>query len=76
MRGDLRGVFEIVVRDRGDSFRGMYCIGKERIYVLNVFKKKSKRGIATPKKELELVRGRLEWAQAIERENARADEVR
>jgi len=33
------------------------------VYVLHVFQKKSKRGIATPKKELELIRKRLELAE-------------
>jgi predicted XRE-type DNA-binding protein len=33
------------------------------VYVLHVFRKKSKRGIATPKKELELIRKRLKLAE-------------
>jgi hypothetical protein len=33
------------------------------VYVLHVFQKKSKRGIATPKKELELIRKRLKLAE-------------
>jgi phage-related protein len=35
----------------------------EVVYVLHVFQKKSKRGIATPKKELELIRKRLKIAE-------------
>ena len=36
------------------------------IYVLHVFQKKSKRGIATPKREIDLVQRRL--AQVVELE--------
>ena len=31
--------------------------------MLHVFQKKSKHGIATPKKEIELLRERLRWAE-------------
>jgi phage-related protein len=36
-----------------------------RIYVLHVFQKKSKHGITTPQKEIELIRARLKWAQQM-----------
>ena len=39
-----------------------------RIYVLHVFQKKSKRGIATPRKEIELIRTRLKWAERLHSE--------
>jgi phage-related protein len=32
---------------------------EDAVYVLHVFQKKSKRGIATPKKELDLIHKRL-----------------
>jgi phage-related protein len=35
----------------------------EVVYVLHVFQKKSKRGITTPKKELELIHKRLKLAE-------------
>jgi phage-related protein len=38
------------------------------VYVLHVFQKKSKRGIATPKKELELIRKRLKLAEEDHKE--------
>jgi len=31
----------------------------DRVYVLHFFQKKSKRGIATPKKEIDLIKRRL-----------------
>jgi phage-related protein len=36
-----------------------------RIFVLHVFQKKSKRGIATPKEDLDLIRDRLKRAEQI-----------
>jgi len=35
----------------------------EVVYVLHAFQRKSKRGITTPKKELELIRKRLKLAE-------------
>ena len=53
-------VVEIVARHEGDTWRAVYTVRyAEAIYVLHAFQKKSKRGIATPKKELELIRRRL-----------------
>jgi phage-related protein len=47
-------VLEIVARHRGDTWRTVYTVGyAEAVYVLHAFQKKSKRGIATPQKDLE-----------------------
>jgi len=40
------------------------------IYVLHAFQKKSKRGIATPQKELDLIRRRLAEAQRLRRQRS------
>jgi phage-related protein len=37
---------------------------KEAVYVLHAFQKKSKRGIATPKREIELIGSRLKDAES------------
>jgi phage-related protein len=56
-------VLEVIARHDGDTFRAVYTVRfGEVVYVLHVFQKKSKRGIATPKKELELIRKRLKIA--------------
>lgn len=68
MRGDLRYVMEVVAHDRDGTFRGMYYVGKELIYALHFFQKKSKRGIETPKAELDLIRRRLAWSRNHEKE--------
>ena len=53
-------VMEIVERHRGDAYRAVYTVQfAEAIYVLHVFQKKSKRGIATPKPDLDLIKRRL-----------------
>jgi Phage derived protein Gp49-like (DUF891) len=52
---------------RGDTFRAVYTVWfPKAVYVLHVFQKKPKRGIATPKHEMELVERRL--AQVVELE--------
>jgi phage-related protein len=58
------GVLEIVEDCLGDTFRAVYTVKiGERIYVLHCFQKKSKRGIETPKQEIDLIRDRLKMAQ-------------
>ena len=57
-------MLELVEDRRGDTYRAVYTVRfATRIYVLHVFQKKSKHGIATPQKEIELIRARLRWAE-------------
>lgn len=59
-----RFVLEIVAPHHGDTFRAVYTVRfPDAIYVLHAFQKKSKKGIATPQKEIELVRQRLAAAE-------------
>ncbi len=53
-------LFEIVVPFRGDAFRSIYTVkyGND-LWIVHVFKKKSSKGISTPKKEMDLVKERL-----------------
>ena len=65
LRGFGAGVLEVVSRHDGDTFRAVYTVRFERaVYVLHAFQKKARRGIATPKKELDTVRRRLRLAEA------------
>lgn len=58
------GISEIVVDEKAGTFRTVYTIEfKDAIAVLHVFQKKSKSGIATPKKEIDLVLQRLKQAR-------------
>ena len=53
-------VVEIVTDHRSDTWRSVYTVRfQDAIYVLHAFQKKATRGIATPKKELDLIRQRL-----------------
>lgn len=56
-------VLEIIEDHRNSTFRAVYTIRfKKAVYVLHVFQKKSKRKIATPKEEMDLVESRLKRA--------------
>jgi phage-related protein len=54
------GVMELALRHRGDAFRVVYAlqIGAD-VWVVHAFQKKSKSGIATPRREVELIEERL-----------------
>lgn len=55
-----RSVVEIVSDYRGDTWRAVYTVRyADAIYVLHAFQKKSKRGAATPKMDIDLIRRRL-----------------
>lgn len=59
------GVLEIVEDHDGDTYRAAYTVKLTgQVYVLHAFQKKSKAGIATPKRELDLIRSRLARAEA------------
>jgi phage-related protein len=62
-------VMEIVTSHRGDAWRAVYTVRfRGAIYVLHVFQKKSTKGIATPAREIEVVRRRLAQAERDYRE--------
>ena len=62
-------VLEIVADQVGSTWRAVYTVRyREAIYVLHAFQKKSKRGIATPKKDIDLIRHRLAGAERLHRE--------
>lgn len=55
---------EIVADHRADTFRSVYTVRFcDAVYVLHAFQKKSKQGIATPPRDLELIRRRLADAE-------------
>jgi phage-related protein len=64
------GVLEVVEDNDGDTYRAVYTVRiAKAVYVLHVFQKKAKRGIATPKSDLDLIKQRLRAAQ----EHAKGD---
>jgi phage-related protein len=68
-KGVGSGVLEIALRYASDAYRVVLAlqIGK-RIYVLHAFQKKSKKGIATPKRDVDLIKKRYIEAQELEHE--------
>ena len=63
------GVLEVVEDDVGGTYRAVYTVKfEEAVFVLHCFQKKSKRGIATPKADMDLVRARLKVAEARAKE--------
>ena len=64
-----RSVLEIVASDEGNTYRTIYTVRfQDVICVLHAFQKKSKKGIATPQKELDLTQQRLAAAEQDYRE--------
>ena len=60
------GVLEIIEDNQGGTYRAVYTIKfKEAVFVLHVFQKKSKSGIATPKPDLDIIRERLKVAAKL-----------
>lgn len=65
------GVLEIVENHDGDTYRAVYTVRfANAIYVLHAFQKKSKRGIATPQADLDLIKRRLQQATEDAKDNA------
>jgi phage-related protein len=59
------GVLEVIEDYEGDTYRAVYTVRfAKAVYVLHVFKKKSKSGIKTPKHEIDLIESRLKLAKA------------
>jgi len=64
-----RAVLEIIAAHEGNAYRAVYTVRfGDAIYMLHAFQKKSKKGIATPQRELELIRQRLTDAERDYRE--------
>ncbi len=63
------GVVEVIKDFRGDTFRAVYTLRYAgAVYVLHAFQKKSKAGRETPRRDMELVKQRLQEAERIAKE--------
>ena len=63
------GMLEVVEDDAGGTYRAVYTVKyAEAVFVLHCFQKKSKRGIATPKSDMDIIRARLKVADALAQE--------
>jgi phage-related protein len=68
-RGVLKGlgIREIVADADDGTYRVVYTVNlRAGVYVLHAFQKKSKRGIATPKHDIDLIRARFAMAVRID----------
>ena len=64
LKGDLQGLMEVVEDHASGTYRAVYTAKLPKtIYVLHVFRKRATHGIATPKRELDLIKARLRWAE-------------
>ena len=66
----LRGFAETVWQVRADDLRGTYravyvAQFGDAVYVLHTFQKKATSGIATPQRELDLIRQRIQLARKL-----------
>ena len=68
-KGVGSGVIEIALRYSSDAYRVVLAVQiGSRIYVLHAFQKKSKKGIETPKRDIDLIRKRYTEAQELANE--------
>ena len=66
------GVLEVVEDWDRSTYRAVYTVRFEGVvFVLHMFQKKSKRGAATPKTDIDLIRERLKVAEQIAKELSR-----
>lgn len=57
-------VLEVVEDHAGNTYRAVYTVRfAGAVYVLHAFQKKSKKGIATPKQDIEMIDRRLKSAE-------------
>jgi phage-related protein len=63
------GVIEVLEDDVGGTYRAVYTVRfPEAVFVRHCFQKKSKRGIATPKEDMDIIHARLKIAEAHAKE--------
>lgn len=68
MTGIESGVFEITDNYGTDTYRAVYTLKiGQSMYVLHCFQKKSKRGISTPTREIDLIKRRLRRAKEMQK---------
>lgn len=67
LKGLGSGVLEVIENYDGDTYRAVYTVRfATAVYVLHAFQKKSKKGIATPPRDMMLIETRLKAVQQME----------
>jgi len=63
------GLLEVVENAAGGTYRAVYAVKFEAaVFVLHCFQKKSKIGVATPRKDIDVIRARLKVAEVLAKE--------
>lgn len=66
LHGFGTAVWHVRADDRGGTYRAVYLAQfEEAVYVLHAFQKKSTRHASTPKREVELIKQRLQLAYKL-----------
>ncbi|MEM9243685.1 MAG: type II toxin-antitoxin system RelE/ParE family toxin [Pseudomonadota bacterium] len=66
LKGIKPTVIEITCDHAGNTYRAVYTVKLgDTVYVLHCFQKKSKRGIATPAQEIDMIKKRLKEAETL-----------
>jgi len=66
LRGLDGPVWEVRAEDPSGTYRAVYVVHfRDGVYVLHAFQKKAKAGVATPRREIELIRQRLRLARRL-----------
>ena len=62
LKGLGSGVYEIVLRHESSAYRVVYAvqIGAD-LWVVHTFQKKSKKGVSTPKQDIDVIKNRIQW---------------
>ena len=69
LRGFEASVWEVRADDPSGTYRAVYVVHfRDAVYVLHAFQKKAKSGVATPWREIELIRQRLRLARSLARQ--------
>lgn len=66
----MPGVWEIRVRFDTNAYRTVYIAKlKNAVYILHCFQKKSKSGVKTPRKDMEIIKKRLKMVEYMDNQN-------
>lgn len=66
---EFAGVQEIRANIDKETYRAVYVLNLgDRIFMLHIFQKKSKKGTTTPKQDMDIIRSRLKQAKALAKE--------
>lgn len=66
LKGLGRGVQEIISKYQTNTYRAVYTVQFEDVVdVLHAFQKKAKKGVTTPKPDIEMIRQRLKEAKKL-----------